>query len=315
MIREYRGLFKAETSLSHSADERMETTSVCRSNEAILLGGKIIKVYNLSSNTYRNCIRRYGAYRLLELLGITENDIPEISNVILFSGGPRLESSENVVPVKFIRECCKYFPLLDLLGATVLFTMLNGKLDATQLNTLTPDMINFKSEKRVMESFAINPESLPQKVVEFQFNTKRDPRTHFDDKKSGERLEMPDEFDQAYLKKHTECGVVANMFEVQVIMKGVQLGHLATLTSHSEKHLSMLGSCLASCLKKWEQEGGKIGGKISQGCGLVSWEYLPALPDIDEYESFVLKNKEIITKLIMERNTWKDKNCISKLVG
>lgn len=314
MIREYHGLYTAETALSHLADERMETTSVCRSNNGLLPDGKIIKMYNISSNAYRQAIRYNGALRLLEMVDLTIEEIPEIAAVVLFSGGPRLESSENVTPVKFLRTCCELFPLIDLLGCTVIFTMIEGRLSATQLNALTPEMLNFKPEKGVIDRFKINPKSLPQKVVEFQFNTKRDPRKHFNDKKSGERLDMPDEIDQAYMKKNTECGVVANMFECQIIIKGTRLGHCVHLTSHSPKHLGMLGSCWASCLKKWDEEGGKIGGKISQGNGQVSWQYLPNLPSPEIYENFVTERKDLLKKIILEGGTWKDKNIITKLV-
>jgi len=293
----------------------METTTVCRSNNAILPGGKIIKVYNISSNAYRNVLRRYGAARLLDLICLNVEEIPEIAAVVLFSGGPRLESSENVTPRKFLRKCCELFPLIDLLGCTVLFTMVEGRLAATQLNALIPEMANFQIEKKAMDKFNINPGLLPVKVVEFQFNTKRDPRKYFNDKKSGERLETPTEIDQAYLKKNTECGVVANMFEVQMILKGTLLGHCVTLTSHAPKHLDMLGSCLASCLKKWQEEDGKIGGKIGQGCGAVSWRYSPDMPSPDLYENFVNDNKVLLKKLILEAGTWKDKNVITKLAG
>jgi len=284
------GLFRAETPLNHGADEKMETTSLCRYNTVLLEDGKEVKVYNISVAAYRHNIREFGCHRLLNLLGLFVEDLPEISNVIFLSGGPRLEKGE-VAPLEFIRFIRQWFPLLDLMGCTTPFTMISGKFTPTAINVLAREVAeaNFFIEGNILDLFGITPESLPSVVTEFQFNSKRDTRTEI--------------FDIANTK-NTDCGTVANIFDTQVVRKGARLGHQVMIRDYDNK---MLESCLSSALREWQRSGCHVGGKINQGCGQVSLQYAPSLVSPEIYENFVIDNASKIKNMVLDKKIWMNK--------
>lgn len=287
----YYGLYRAETPLMHGADEKMETTTLCRYNMQILKDGSSIKIYNLSTSTWRHTIRENAALRLLSLLDLKFEDIPELVQIVLVSGGPRLEKGE-IVPLAFVRELRKWFPLLDMMGTTVPFCMFEGKMYPTAINVLTKILANNYCyiEDMIIKEFSVDIDSLSDIVTEFQFNTKRDPRTK-----------------EVKNVNDTEYGTVANMFDTQMIIKGALLGHQVVIRDYDN---GLLSSCLNSALEEWKRNGSYIGGKKSQGCGNVSFEYKPALSDPNIYESFIIKNKDVLKSMVMDDKVWKDKNAI-----
>ena len=291
------GLYRAETPLSHQADESMETTSICRYNTVLLEDGSIVKVYNISSASFRNDIRVNAAKRLLDLVDLTLEDIPEIANVVLLSGGPRLERSEPVFPLEYIRKVREWFPMLDLLGGTTQFCMIESKMAPTSLNALTKSISEFVIESSIISEYGIDIDSLPDVVTEFQFNVKADPRTKFD------KILETGEIEEGESAEDSECRMVANMFDIQVIRKGTRLGHQVFIRDYDNL---LLSSCFASSLVMWNRNGGYIGGRRAQGYGKVSWVYSPQLPSEEIYENFVVDNRDRIRSMIMDREIWKN---------
>jgi len=291
----YYGLYKAETSIQHGTDEKMETTALCRYN-TFLKDGKSIRIYNISVSTFRHTIRDSATDRLLSILGMSFEDLPEISQIIFKSGGPRLEKGE-VVPLAFIKAVRKWFPLIDLMGTTTPFCMIEGRLYPTEINTLTRSLIegSFYIEDNIVKEFSLQKDLLPEIVTEFQFNTKRDPRAF-----------MVDDV------KNIQYGTVANMFDTQQIIKGTLLGHQVVIRDYENQ---MLGSCVSSALAEWIRGGSYIAGKKSQGCGKVSFKYSPLLPSTSIYEDFVAANKDMISSLIMNKKVWEDKNTILSMIN
>lgn len=282
------GLFRAETPLNHQSIEKMDTTTICRYNRAILPDGRQIKVYNISASAYRNAIRRHAAKRLFDLLDINPTDLPEISNVIFLSGGPRLESGETV-PLGFMRMIRSIFPSLDLLGTTTPFCMIPSAMFPTRLNAMTRENTIFYVEQMVRDAFEINASELPDTVTEFEFGCKRDTR-------------------ESEAESH-KLGTVANMFDTQLIMQGTQFGHQVVIKSDNPLTIG----CFASALAEWARCGGYIGGKIAQGSGIVSWRYSPAAGFADEYEKYITKDRQRLTDLIMDSEIWTDKQKLLKL--
>jgi hypothetical protein len=291
----YYGLYRAETPLQHGADEKMETTSLCRYNTYILKSGALVKIYTLSVSTWRHVVRENATLRLLHIVGLDFKELPEIVQIVLMSGGPRLEKGD-VVPLAFIKEIRKWFPLIDMMGTTVPFCMIEGKLYPTEITVLTKIIADeeFLIEGNIINSFKIDKETLPDVVTEFQFNTKRDPRT----------AEVAD-------IKDTQYGTVANMFDTQIVMKGARLGHQIVIRDYDNQ---LLTSCLSSALDEWAMNGAYIGGKKSQGCGKVSFNYVPEFPSPSIYENFINENKMKIKDFLMDKKIWEDKETILKKI-
>jgi len=298
--RTFFGLYRAETPLSHQADKSMETTSIFRYNTVLLDDGSTTKVYNISSASFRNDIRVNAGRRLLKLVNLTLEDIPEIANVVLLSGGPRLERSETVLPLEYINKVREYFPILDLLGGTTQFCMIEGRMAPTSINALTKITSNFLIENAIIKSHNINKDILPDVVTEFQFNVKVDARTKYDKIiDNGDSIQV----ERGKAVGDSESGIVANMFDVQVIRKGTLLGHQVFIRDYEN---SLLSSCFASALSSWKENGSYIGGRIAQGYGKVSWMYSPRLPVETIYEEYITNNKDRIRSMIMDREIWKD---------
>jgi hypothetical protein len=305
------GIFTAESPINHQADEKMETTSICRSNTAITADGKEVKIYNISANAFRNVIRRHAADRLLTLLDLSPIAIPEIANVILYSGGPRLDKTAKSrgdgkekkkkpigLPLEYSYAVCQWFPMLELLGNTTQFCFIpveGSHLAPTSLNALTPETAQFGIEQTVLSHHGIDVASLPDVVTEFQFNSKHDPRVKHEQ--------------TADSQTNCECGEVANIFEVQYLCKGTRLAHQAYIADRDD---GMLSSCLSSALQEWQRQGGFIAGKKAQGAGVVSWQYLPVLPSPEKYEAFITAQKSILKGMVEDREIWKSEEAFFK---
>lgn len=286
-------LSKAETNLSHQADEKMETTALFRYENAVGKNGDNIKVYNISAGSFRSTLRRAGAYQLCDLLGLKPEELPELSHVVLFSGGPRLESSETIKPLNSERALRQLFPLLDLFGGTVSYTMLESQFKTTQLTAINKTIYNnFDLEKEILDCFKINVNELPESVVDFEYNTKKDSRVKYDNESS---------------KEGCDCGTVANIFDIQIIKKGTWLANKVILNDYDD---NLLSSCLNSCIQYWQNSGGLIGGKTSQGHGHVSFNLQPILAETSIYIDYINNLKDQIKKAIMDKQIWKDKKAI-----
>lgn len=340
--RKFLGLFTAETPLSHQADEKMETTIICRYNIAVK-DGRYVKVYNISANAFRNAVRRNGAQRLLDLIGMKIEDLPEIANVVLFSGGPRLEksvssrykgegkskSSGGQIPIEYSNTLCRWFPLLDLLGCTTQFCMVphdGSKMAPTSLNALTPEIASFKIESSVIDAHEIKIESLPGVVTEFQFNSKQDSRVRYDFLHEEKEKVI---FEEGLYKRYedvqitlleesdkgnnpqgkSECGEIRNVFDVQYICKGTLLAHQVAIFDRPD---GILTSCFSSALEQWKRDGGYIAGKIAQGAGVVSWRYIPNLLSPEKYENFITENKRRLKSMLEDRDIWKSEKVLMR---
>lgn len=289
------GLYKAETPLQHSSDESMETTTLFRNNEVLLKNGEILKNYNISAASFRHTIRENAVNRMLEIIGMTQEELPEVSHVILFSGGPRLnkKKTENVVlgdiHIKFSHFINENIPLLELLGSTCFFSMLpawGSALAVTSLNVLQPELQEFTIEKEIIEKFNINVNRLSKEVAEFQFNTKTDKRVKFD----GETPEG-------------ECETIKNIFDVQYIKKGTLFGNYININENKQ---GLLTSCFSSAIKEWKRNGSYIAGKKSVGAGVLSSCFSPELPSEELYEKFIEENQANIKKIVLDTKVWKD---------
>lgn len=283
--------YKAETTISHRADESMKTTSLVRTNN-VIIDGKRYKVPNISAASIRTrLIRQPATNRLLDLLELDAKDLPILSHTVLYSGGGRLESAETHMPLQYIRTVRQYFPLLACLGATTNFCMLEGDFKVTSANALLKDIVKsncFEIEDTIIKKFNIDTENLSNIVTEFQFNTKRDSRLNVDENDK----------------------TIANIFDQQLLIKGTLLGNLILIRDYDE----LKGSFLNSSLINWKKEGGFIGGQSSQGSGILSYQLSENLPKPEIYENFVIENKDLIIKLLMEEKIWKDKKVISSLL-
>jgi hypothetical protein len=289
------GLYKAETPLQHSSDESMETTTLFRSNEIILENGELFKNYNVSAASFRHVIRQNATNKMLEIIGLKPEELPEVSHVILFSGGPRLNKKKvehsvlGDIHIKFSNFINENIPIIELLGSTCFFSMLpawGSALTVTSLNVLQPELKEFSIEKTIMETFKIHTNELCKEVSEFQFNTKVDGRVRFD----GEAPEG-------------ECETVRNIFDVQYLKKGTLFGNCISIV---EREDGLLSSCFSSAIKEWQKTGRYIAGKKSVGAGMLSSRFSPSLPSEEPYEKFIKENKTKIKDILQDTAIWKD---------
>ena len=302
MLCTYYGLYLALTPIQHATDERMETSVVFRSNVGVLPDGERVKIYNVSANAFRHGVREHAALRLLDLVGLTLSDIPEMTNVVLFSGGPRLDKKRGDVvaggpgkiPIAYSNTICEWFPMLELLGTTTLFCFVphfGSRLAPTALNALTRKVAAFPLEAKVLAAHGVDPAMLPATVTELQFNVKHDPRTHYD------------ELDG----KKADAGEVRNLFDVQYVVKGTRFANRVVIDDHDD---GMLSSCFASAMAAWRQRAGFIAGKRAQGAGVISWTYTPELPPPGLYEDFVAERKDALRALLLDADIWKDEKAL-----
>ena len=312
----FNGLFKLESIAFHGAGESRETTSLFRSNMKTLPNGEEIRVHNFSSATVRSAFRRACFYDLLRRLDLDISELPTMNHIVMFSGGPRLESSEVTVRLNFLRELFKWLPGMQLFGGTTKFNMIQSVLQVYSLDALLPRYVeNFIIPGAVVEAFGIDKGSLAENVKEIQFNTKRDIRELPDEilkKKVGELTEAEKaEFLQCFDDEETYFQVIenpdrknttlANMFSIEVLKAGTLLGHWLIIENTGDKQQDeMLKSCLAALLKYFKEEMPYFGGKKSNGMGLVTFDYKPDLTDCSLYAEFVEQNKERIRTIVLD---------------
>lgn len=328
---EWYGLYTTETIAFTGTQERNETTSLFRYNKK----SNGYKVPNFSSNAVRNRLRVACFTDLISRVGVTLDELPVFNNLVMFSGGPRLENSDVTIRLEFLRELFKWIPGMYLFGGTTAFNMIGSVLTVSSLDAMLPQYIrDFKIPGEVLKIFGLDVDSLPEVVTEFQFNTKKDIRELPDTIETLSKEELQNklslseitdaeyaEFQVSYddpeklfriTRNEEKDKTVANMFDTQVLMAGTKMCHyLALGRENILKNHDILTSCLAATLKQFQKEP-FLGARKSNGYGMVSFEYMPQLDDDTLYASFVEENKQRIYDILMDDKLFVDHKCIVK---
>ncbi len=247
---------------SHFAKEKMLVSTKT--------GQRVIEVPVISGNSFRGVLRRRAGYNLLSLLDIKKENLSEGLQHAFFSGGMLHKGSGGgVIDTQFITKLRQNFPIISLFGSAIGQQLIQGKLDVGQLIPIscqTKGRTNIESEISIYSLLDERPA------------TRRD---DMEDKTKGSQ----DPDDQKQQMRYTH----------EVLVAGTEFYHYFTLKNCNDLEKGAFWSTLAEFSKY-----PKIGGLGCRGFGMVQLGYTINSEAAQKYESWVVENKDSITKYLHE---------------
>jgi len=273
MIEKIEGRITAVEPISHigetrSIDSKFNREKMMISSKAGIT--KVIEVPIISGNSLRGVLRRRAGYKFLELLEIKKETLTEGLQHALFSGGILKKGAEGgVIDTSFVSKVRQNVPYLSLFGTVLGQQMIQSKLDVGQL---IPISCQTKGRTGIDSDISI------YSLLDERAATRRD---DMEDKTKG--TQYPDEQKQQMRYTH------------EVLVAGTEFFHYFTLKSCNDIEKGTFWSTIADFSKY-----PKIGGLGCRGFGMIKLNYEIQNYPAQKYETWVVENKEIITKYLKE---------------
>lgn len=270
MIIKLEGKITALEPISHigetrSIDSKFNREKMMLSSKAGIT--KVIEVPIISGNSLRGILRRRAGYKLLQILNIPKESMSEGMQHALFSGGMlKKGAGGGIIDTSFITKVRSNIPYLSLFGTVLGQQMLQSKLDVGQL---IPISCQTRGRTGIDSDISI------YSLLDERAATRRD---DMEDKCKGSQ---DDEQKQQMRYTH------------EVLVAGTEFYHYFTLKHCNELETGAFWSTIADFCKY-----PKIGGLGCRGFGMVQLNYEINDPLAQRYESWVLENKESISKYL-----------------
>lgn len=254
--------FRLESSLVHIEETNSNIANIYR--ERILRDGQIHNVPAVHGNSIRGVWRDIGANQLCELLEIEPGTLPTNVFHILFSGG-YLDKSISYLDPGRKRKMREMLPFLSVFGSAIGNEMLQGKL-------------------RVGTAY---PRCRELGTGELSYN----------DMCTLVRYTRQDDTKRFIGENHAEDKTQQMFYDIEVLVKGVELDCEVVIDSDDEIELSMFDHIIDAFKLKPH-----LGGASRIGHGKVTFDYDG---DGSAYVDYVTRNKEAIREYLLSEFTGK----------